>query len=245
MAFALSSLILSILFLQCSPSATTHSQENSELSISETVSRPIDVSTSISQPILINELPPNDKPIFIDAPISLLPVGFTLKLLNATIKGTSTLHEWESQITEIEGKGTFQKNEKLIITIQDAGIKIPVKGIKSKEGKKMDDKTYETFKSDQHPFILYSFSNAVVKISASHMVTVEVSGNLSLAGTSKPVSLSASGKELANGDLRLSVSQKIKMTDYNMVPPVMFLRTVKVGDEVTVSFDFELTKAQK
>jgi hypothetical protein len=66
-----------------------------------------------------------------------------------------------------------------------------------------------------------------------------------MAGTSKPVSLSATGKQLPNGDLQLTVSKKIKMTDYNIEPPVMFLGTIKVGDEITVSFDFELIQLQK
>jgi len=73
-------------------------------------------------------------------------------------------------------------------------------------------------------------------------VTINAAGTLSMAGASRPVSLSANGKELPNGDLQLTVSQKIKMTDYNMQPPVMFLGTIKVGDEITVRFDFVLAK---
>jgi hypothetical protein len=63
-----------------------------------------------------------------------------------------------------------------------------------------------------------------------------------MAGASKSVSLLASGKELPNGDLQLSVSKTIKMTDFGMEPPVMFLGTIKVGNEITVSFDFILAK---
>jgi polyisoprenoid-binding protein YceI len=168
--------------------------------------------------------------------------GFTLTLSKATINGTSTLHDWESQVTEITAKGSFQVKDKSIATIQDAVIKIAVTGIKSKEGKKMDNKTYEAFKSDENPSITYAFKNAAVKISADHLVTIEAAGTLSMAGTSKPVSLSAKGKELPNGDLQLSVSKTLKMTDFNMEPPVMLLGTIKVGDEITVTFDFELSK---
>ena len=206
---------------------------------------PVDEPKPIAKPIPIDEPTPIAKPIPIDEPASLRSSGFTLKLLKATINGTSTLHDWESQVTEIEGKGSFQIKDKLLAAIQDAEIKITVKGIKSKEGKKMDNKTYEAFKSEENPFIVYSFSNAAVKISDSHVVTIEAAGNLSMAGTSEPVSLSANGKELPNGDLQLTVSKKIKMTDYNMEPPVMFFGTIKVGDEITVSFDFELSKLQK
>ena len=163
--------------------------------------------------------------------------------MKAIIVGTSTLHAWESNITLIEGKGSFQLKDNMLATIKDAEIKIPVKGIKSEEGKKMDNKTYETFKSDEYPYIIYTFSNAVVKINESQVVSMETIGNLNMAGVSRSVPISAHGKALPNGDLQLTVSKKIKMTDFNMEPPVMFLGTIKVGDEITVSFDFVLYKS--
>lgn len=205
---------------------------------------PIDPAQSLDQPIPLTQPQSPEQLTPVAQPTSLMALGFTLKLLKASIEGTSTLHAWESQVTEIEGKGEFQMKDKLITSIQDAKINIAVKGLKSKEGDKMDKKTYETFNSDEHPFITYTFSHAAVNVSASKLVTIEASGMLSMAGTSKPVSLTAKGKELANGDLQLSVSKTIKMTDYNMEPPVMFLGTIKVGDEITVRFDFELSPLQ-
>ncbi len=173
----------------------------------------------------------------------LATANFFMKSVKATIKGTSTLHAWESDVTIIEGKGTFQIKDNKLAFIKDAEIKIPVTGIKSKEGKIMDAKTYETFKSDEFPFITYSFNNATVKISESRMVSMETVGELSMAGVSKSVPISAYGKVLPNGDLQLTVSKKLKMTDYNMEPPVMFFGTVKVGDEITVNFNFVLSQA--
>jgi len=172
----------------------------------------------------------------------LTAADFSLKSVNATISGTSTLHDWVSKVTIMEGKGSFQMEDNVLSSIKDAEIKIKVTGIKSEEGDKMDDKTYETFNSDKYPFIIYSFSNAVVNMDDKQAVTVGTTGNLVMAGASKSVSLLASGKELSNGDLQLTVSKTIKMTDFNMKPPVMFLGTIKVGDEITVSFDFILSK---
>ncbi len=143
----------------------------------------------------------------------------------------------------MEGKGSFLLKDDELVALKDVEIKMAVKGIKSEEGKVMDNKTYDTFKSDKNPNIIYTFSSAQVKIAASKSVTIEVDGNLSMAGVTKPVSLTATGKELPNGDLQLSVSKKIKMTDYKMEPPVMMLGTIKVGNEITVSFDFVLVKS--
>jgi polyisoprenoid-binding protein YceI len=167
-------------------------------------------------------------------------VAFSLKSKKAVIKGSSSLHAWESNVTQIEGKGAFETKDEELVAIKDVEIKITVKGIKSKEGKKMDDKTYDTFNSDENPYIIYTFSNAVIKVNDANIVAVEAPGKLTMAGNTQSVSLSATGKKLPNGDLQLSVSKKLKMTDYKMKPPVMLLGTIKVGDEITVEFDFVL-----
>ena len=213
-------------------------------------------STVIVKPETTADTP---KPIVIDKPIPTIidnpqdttvekiaaPVtaGFSMKSVKATIVGTSSLHAWESNITLIEGKGTFQLIDNVITSIKDAEIKITVKGIKSEKGSKMDQKTYETFNADEYPSITYSFNNAVIKINDSQIVNMETTGRLSIAGVSKSVPISALGKKLPNGDLHLTVSKKLKMTDFNMDPPVMFLGTMKVGDEITVNFDFVLSKS--
>jgi polyisoprenoid-binding protein YceI len=132
----------------------------------------------------------------------------------------------------------------MIASIKDAEIKITVKGIISEKGDKMDKETYKTFKSDEYPYITYSFNNAEVKMNDSQVVNIETIGMLSMASVSKSVPISAIGKKLPNGDLQLTVSKKIKMTDFGMDPPVMLLGTMKVGDEITVNFDFVLSKSQ-
>lgn len=195
----------------------------------------------------------NDKPtpVIVDKPQDTVatkpaaPVNaaFTMKSVKATVQGTSSLHEWESNITKIEGKGTFQLEDEVVTSVKDAEIKITVKGIISEKGDKMDKKTYETFNSDKYPYITYSFNNAAVKTNDSQAVQMDTNGTLSMAGVSKSVPISAVGKKLPNGDLHLTVSKKLKMTDFGMEPPVMLLGTIKVGDEVTVNFDFILSKS--
>jgi hypothetical protein len=173
-----------------------------------------------------------------------LPAAFSMKSMKAIILGTSSLHDWESNITLIDGKGTFLLKDNMIASIKDAEIKITVKGIISEKGDKMDKETYKTFKSDEYPYITYSFNNAEVKMNDSQVVNIETIGMLSMASVSKSVPISAIGKKLPNGDLQLTVSKKIKMTDFGMDPPVMLLGTMKVGDEITVNFDFVLSKSQ-
>lgn len=167
--------------------------------------------------------------------------NFTLKSVKATIQGTSSLHDWESDITKIMFQGSLQSEGKVLKTIKDVEVKVPVQSIKSKEGRIMDNKTYDAFKSDKHPFIIYSFNLAQAKTDNNNSVSIETTGNLTMAGTTKPVALTAKGKVLDNGDLQLMISKKLKMTDFKMVPPTAMMGAIKVGDEVTVNFNLVLS----
>ncbi|MBK8706770.1 MAG: YceI family protein [Saprospiraceae bacterium] len=212
------------------PPATQPAKEKTEVVIPATTTTPKEETKPAPPP------PPAPK-----TPV-VKQVAFTLKSTKAVIKGSSTLHPWESNITQMEGKGSFETKDEEIVAVKNVEIKITVKGIKSKEGKKMDDKTFDTFKSDDNPYIIYTLSNAAVKINDSNAVTIEANGKLTMAGNTQSVPLSATGKKLPNGDLQLSVSKKLKMTDFKMEPPVMMLGTIKVGNEVTVVFDFVLER---
>lgn len=170
--------------------------------------------------------------------------NYTLKSIKATIQGSSSLHDWESDITKILFKGSLQSDGKVLKTIKDVELKVPVESIKSKEGRIMDNKTYDAFKSEKNPYIIYTFNLAQAKTDAGNVVSVEALGNLTMAGTTKPVKVEAKGKLLDNGDLQLSVSKKLKMTEFKMQPPTAMLGAIKVGDEVTVNFNFVLSPSK-
>jgi len=165
----------------------------------------------------------------------------SLKAIVAVIKGSSTLHDWESAITQIEFHGNLYSENATPKSIKDIIVSIPVRSIKSKEGKLMDSKTYEAFKADTYPTIAFSVSQAAITIDNARNITITAPGKLTMAGTTRSVTVSGTGKVLANGDWRISVSEKISMTQFSMKPPTVMMGTIKVGDEVTVSVDFTLT----
>lgn len=165
-----------------------------------------------------------------------------IKSVKGNIQGTSTLHDWESQITKVTYKGAAKTKGITIQSIKDVEVKVLVEGIKSKEGKVMDKKTYEAFKSDKNPYITFSMKTAQVKTGEDKNVTIEVTGNLTMAGTTKLVPLTAKGKVLPNNDIQITVSKKLKMTEFNMKPPKAVLGTIHVGDEVTVNFEILLSR---
>ena len=71
-----------------------------------------------------------------------------------TIEGISTMHDWESIVEKVSGKGTFTIEEGHIREIQDMEVTFVVKSIES--GKSLMNKlTYEALKEEQHPNITF------------------------------------------------------------------------------------------
>ncbi len=150
-----------------------------------------------------------------------------------TVQGSSTIHDWESQITKADVKGEVVVDNSQLRAVKNLEVKIPVESIKSTKGKMMDNKTYDAFDSDKNPYIIYSLNNARVNADG----TIDGNGTLTMAGVTKPMEVKAKYKMLDNGEVQLILSRTFKMTEFKMDPPTAMMGSIKVGDEVTVNFD--------
>jgi hypothetical protein len=159
---------------------------------------------------------------------------FKVKSFAMAVKGTSSIHDWESQVERLDCKTSYKVEENILIDIREAVVKIPVQSIKSPKGKLMDNRTYKAFNFEKYPFIVFTLSGK--KIDASNL-TADLKGSVSMAGATRPIDLAISYNVLANGDLRIVGSKEIKMTEFNMEPPTAMMGAIKVGDEVVISFD--------
>jgi len=162
---------------------------------------------------------------------------FTVKSHTLTVKGTSSLHDWQSTVEKIEAKGAFVLSNNSLIDIRDVAVKIPVKAIKSPKGKLMDSKTWDAFNYEKYPTITFLLTGR--KINAAKN-TLDASGTLTMAGVTKPVELNLTYKVLPGGELQITGTKKLIMSDFKMEPPTAMMGTIKVGDEVEVGFELLL-----
>lgn len=65
-------------------------------------------------------------------------------------------------------------------------------------------------------------------------------GTLTLGGATRPVTIVALAKPAARGQMRVTGSHMLRMSDYGLTPPKLMMGAMKVGDEVTVGFDLVL-----
>ncbi|MCK6617802.1 MAG: YceI family protein [Cyclobacteriaceae bacterium] len=153
-----------------------------------------------------------------------------------TIEGTSTLHDWISDVTKLEFAGNFVTDGVKVREVKDVTVKIPVESIRSTKGKLMDNKTWEAFKYDKYPTITYKLVTLSV-----HDGLLKTTGTLTMAGAAQSTAMEIHYTVMPSGDIRFTGSHKIKMKDYKMEPPTAMMGTIKVGEEVTVKFDLTIT----
>jgi polyisoprenoid-binding protein YceI len=166
--------------------------------------------------------------------------SFKLKASKMTVGGTSSLHDWQSVVEKVEAKGfcTVEKNE--LVDIKNVVVKIPVTSIKSTKGRVMDNKTYEAFNYEKYPSIIFTLASQKINTANS---TIDVKGTLSMGGTTNPIDLKLNYKVLPNDELQVTGSKKLRMTNFKMEPPTAVMGTIKVGDEVVVTFELTLTSS--
>jgi polyisoprenoid-binding protein YceI len=160
---------------------------------------------------------------------------FTMK-----IKGSSNVHDWESNIETLTGTASVSFGESGDIQITDCKVSIPVQSIKSSKGSRMDKKTMKALNETEYPnieFALVSFGNVV---KTNNKFTADAKGNLTVAGEKRTIDMVINGTQLANGSIEIECTKDMKMTDFNIKPPTALLGTMRTHDEITIEFKIVL-----
>lgn len=165
--------------------------------------------------------------------------AFTFQSGSMTISGTSSLHDWESNVETIHffGKAIVQNQE--LKALDEIKMVIPVEGIKSQKGKIMDNKTHDALKMEDFPNIEYSINTYKITPLEGRF-RVNAIGELTIAGMTRSAALVVTASFDDQGLLTFEGSKALKMTDYNITPPKALLGTLKTGDDISIHFKVKL-----
>jgi hypothetical protein len=177
------------------------------------------------------------------------------------IEGTSNLHDWQVESPFIAGMieagNGFPTEPGQAVTPGKAEAKadvfIMVRSLKSieKDGKpysdKMDEVMWEHLKENENKKIVFHLTELTVKEPAKAKdapFVCEAKGDLSVAGTTKTITMPVNILPLPDNKLKITGSVSIKMTDFKVEPPSpkIALGLIKTGDEVKLIFDWMLAQ---
>lgn len=157
---------------------------------------------------------------------------------SVSISGTSTLHNWKMVLKNFDCTADFVLENSRLKSVDNAAFNCKVTDLKS-ESSLMDKKAYSALRSDIYPDIMYNMIESSEADRDNNLLQENFKGLLSIAGTSRnislPVTISVSGSGTETG-IDVKGEAELKMTDFDISPPVLMLGTLKTGDKVKVSF---------
>jgi polyisoprenoid-binding protein YceI len=155
-----------------------------------------------------------------------------------TIDGTSNLRDWQEKVGDVTGDLIAVVNEDGSVDLTSIRIHMKVLSIKSDMGRVMDTKTYEALKAAAYPEILFTVSEPMRLIQVRDcQTTIQVKGELALAGVCRPVTMLVKTFEIRQGNLSFEGSQRLRMSDYGVKPPSALFGTMRAGPEITIRFN--------
>jgi len=163
--------------------------------------------------------------------------------VSVTIKGTSTLHDWEMKsdkghVEVLLGMG----NNDNILGLTTLKFTIEAESLKSGKNA-MDKNAYKALKTGSAKNISFVLSSA--KVSQLNPTTFQINtlGKLTVAGTTHETGILVNVKfNKADKSFTATGTKKIKMTEYNVKPPSFMMGSVKTGDEISISFTTQIVQ---
>jgi len=154
-----------------------------------------------------------------------------------SVSGTSSLHDWHVDAEKQKGSIVLDLANEL--AIKKLYVEITAESLKS--GKKgMDKNTYKALNTSQHKSITYQMLEVKqITKQGETKYAVKTVGNLSVAGTTKKVTLDFELQLTAN-KVTLKGEKSFKMTEFGIEPPKALLGTITTGDEITIKFNTTL-----
>jgi len=117
---------------------------------------------------------------------------------------------------------------------------IPVSSLRS-DDKHLDEHMWKALKQGQFPRIRFEMTRyrVVAAAVAGAAFTLDMQGQLEVAGVVRPIQLSANVRHTARG-LQVWGARDLRMTDFNVTPPTLMLGAIKTADAITIKFNVEL-----
>lgn len=170
------------------------------------------------------------------------PVTYSASGHQIRINGNSNVQRWSAEVPRATAVGDFVVNNGRLEAISRLTVEVDATAIRGSEGNIMTEKIHESLKVQQNPRIVFRFSGMDNISQTGNEFTVTASGNLTVAGVSRPVELVATGRVMPNGDIQISGVEEMKMTTWNIQPPRAMLGALRTTDDISVNFSLTLKK---
>lgn len=159
----------------------------------------------------------------------------------AVISGTSSLHDWDENLTRFSSEFVLVKDGASVRSIDNVSLTCNTKDIKS-ESSLMDKKTFDALKADEFPQIKFQGTSVTGLTSNGSKFSGNLNGKLSLAGQTRDITVPFTGTMTGNNNLDITANAEMNFSNFGMKPPTAMMGALKTGDKVKVSFNLHYSE---
>ena len=159
------------------------------------------------------------------------------------LSGTSNINDWKMTSNEATGTAIIDVKNNTLYSIEYLQISIPAESLNSNRPG-MDMIAQKAMNTDKYPTILYTLNNIVSITPIGNKIEVVAIGQLNFNGVIRNLQMTVMG-EIKNNQIVFEGRASVRMTDYNIDPPVALFGTIKTADETVVYFNIKFTKKQE
>lgn len=177
--------------------------------------------------------------------LSLTAAGQTYSLTTkdnkAVISGTSSLHDWESDIQNFTSDFHLVKEGTSVRGVDNLSFTLIVRDIRS-DNSLMDRKTYDALKAVEFPQIKFLGTGVSGLTSQGEKFSGNVKGKLTLAGQTRDIEVPFTGTLIDNNNLDITANAEVSFSNFGIKPPTAMMGALKTGDKVNVSFNLHYSE---
>jgi len=161
------------------------------------------------------------------------------------IEGTSTVRDFRCDATRVDGAVELDPARPSIAvadlqqSVRAVRLDIAVADLDCRNNT-MNDHMRKALKADQNPGIAYRMTTYQLEVQEGGDGVATLEGELTIAGTTQPVTIGATVAPGPDGTLKVQGSKEIIMTDFGVNPPKLMMGALKVNPRVVVHFDVVL-----
>jgi polyisoprenoid-binding protein YceI len=152
-----------------------------------------------------------------------------------TLAGSSNVNRWACRTAQFTTAANEQIT-KVLIPATDVVVNIPVRSLDCGHGR-MNADLYEALRADLFPSIRFTLASYEMgETTTDGTITATATGDLTVAGQARRVTIPISVRRHAAG-VRGTATLSLRMTDFDVKPPVALLGLIRARNEIQVSFD--------
>lgn len=162
-----------------------------------------------------------------------------------SIEGSSNVRSWGADVKKIDSRFTLRNTDEVNVQnitpemFETLEITVPVENIDS-GSKGLTGNIHKYLKKKDHPNITFILSDVINIEHGDDYVDITARGTINAAGKDHNLIMSVRADQEDSG-IRISGTQKLLMTNFDIDPPKAMLGTIKADDEFSVHFNIRFT----